>query len=91
MTEDKKYMLKSISQAELDTFKKYALQYYNRLTGDDVTILVPILGIYSYPSNLSSTFILIIMKNLLPEEKQNVFKYDFKGSRKRRMVKMKTF
>lgn len=81
MTDDKKYILKTMIQKELDAFKSYALKYYNRLTGEEETLIIPVLGIYS-----TGTFILMIMKNLMPHVKEGSHMYDFKGSTKHRTV-----
>lgn len=81
MTEDKKYILKTMTQTELDAFRSYAVRYYNRMTGEEETIIIPILGIYS-----RGGFILMIMKNVMIRGKEGSYKLDFKGSTKNREV-----
>lgn len=80
-THDKKFILKTISEAELDALVHKLLKpYYELIVGKNNTYLTRLYGAYTLKMGRSEMH-LILMENLAPfPEDAFVFKYDLKGS-----------
>lgn len=92
ITKDRKYLLKTINDAELQFLKESVLlQYMKRISENENSILVHITGAYTV-GNLQ----IIVMKNIFPHNDDNPFeprvvrRYDLKGSTVRRDVCIST-
>lgn len=84
-SEDKRYILKTLEKEELDIFLRNIYKYYEAVKQGKETFLVKILGLYAYTKG-SKTFIVMIMKNVLPSQPNMTDMYDFKGSSYNRQV-----
>ena len=80
-THDKKFILKTISEAELDSLVHKLLKpYYELIVGKNNTYLTRLYGAYTLKMGRSEMH-LILMENLAPfPDSAFVFKYDLKGS-----------
>ena len=88
-THDKRYMIKTISQKELDALTgDFLIDYYAHITENRYTFLSKIYGAYTLCYGLSKINI-IVMENVAPMKEGEVLlrRFDLKGSVKGRITK----
>ena len=88
-THDKRYMIKTISQKELDALTgEFLTDYYAHITENRYTFLSKIYGAYTLCYGLSKINI-IVMENVAPMKEGEVLlrRFDLKGSVKGRITK----
>ena len=88
-THDKRYMIKTISQKELDALTgEFLTDYYAHITENRYTFLSKIYGAYTLCYGLSKINI-IVMENVAPIKEGEVLlrRFDLKGSVKGRITK----
>lgn len=78
-THDKQYVIKKIRDRELKDFAKIGMSYYDYITkaGNEDTLLVKIVGIFS--TTAKADFIVVIMRNVLPDDKKLQQLYELRG------------
>jgi 1-phosphatidylinositol-4-phosphate 5-kinase len=84
---DKRFILKTITRAELKFFRKILRSYYTHLTKNPHTLLSRFFGMYKLTmGNEAKSIRLIVMNNLFNTKYKLHEKYDLKGSTRNRYV-----
>lgn len=86
VTDDEKYILKTIPREELDAYRAHSVQYHNKVVSSSGSFFVKVYGIYSYQIAGSEEFILMIMNNLMVPGRKITTLVDIKGSKHGRNV-----
>jgi len=89
LTQDDKFILKTVMSREADFLKKLLPGYYMNIKQNPRTLLPKFFGMYCYQSNLEKNIRLMVMNNILPSSVKMHLKFDLKGStyKKRRACK----
>ncbi|KFD53226.1 hypothetical protein M513_05936 [Trichuris suis] len=83
ITNDDKFIIKTVQRKEADFLQKLLPGYYMNLNQNPKTLLPKFFGLYCYQS-LGKNVRLIVMNNILPSTIKLHQKYDLKGSTHRR-------
>ena len=87
-TYDEKFILKTISDKDLQSFKFFVKEYFNYLLKNHYSLLVRIYGVYTINVGVSHVN-MILMENICPFSEKKIIKYkfDLKGSSYKRNTK----
>jgi 1-phosphatidylinositol-3-phosphate 5-kinase len=87
-TQDNRFFIKSISEDELETFRKISADYFRYLSENPNSTLVPFFGLFEVHENLS-TRNFVVMPNVLPSDYKQPRTYDLKGRAKKKHAKVR--
>ncbi|KAI6658499.1 hypothetical protein LOD99_15299 [Oopsacas minuta] len=88
LTQDDKYIIKTVSFNEAFFLQKLLAGYWMNLVQNTQTLLPKFLGLYAYQSG-SRKIRFVVMNNLLPSTIKYHYKFDLKGSTYGRRASMK--
>jgi 1-phosphatidylinositol-4-phosphate 5-kinase len=80
LTEDYKYLIKTVSKKESKFLRRMLPNYYAHVMSCDSTLLPRFYGLIRITTQLGRNIRMVVMNNLMPEEATIHEKYDLKGS-----------
>lgn len=80
LTDDYKYLIKTVSKKESKFLRRMLPNYYAHVMSCDSTLLPRFYGLIRITTQLGRNIRMVVMNNLMPEEATIHEKYDLKGS-----------